>query len=61
MNIITARLAQLVERKALNLVVEGSSPSVGVRFFPFFSVKSHIFNLKKLIITTIYSILSILS
>ena len=24
-----ARLAQLVERKALNLVVEGSSPSVG--------------------------------
>jgi hypothetical protein len=26
----TARLAQLVERKALNLVVVGSSPTVGV-------------------------------
>ncbi|CAN1842685.1 hypothetical protein LINPERHAP1_LOCUS36917, partial [Linum perenne] len=29
----TARLAQLVERKALNLVVVGSSPTVGVCFF----------------------------
>ena len=28
-----ARLAQLVERKALNLVVVGSSPTVGVFFF----------------------------
>ena len=28
-----ARLAQLVERKALNLVVVGSSPTVGARFF----------------------------
>ena len=28
-----ARLAQLVERKALNLVVVGSSPTVGA-FFP---------------------------
>jgi hypothetical protein len=28
-----ARLAQLVERKALNLVVVGSSPTVGVQFF----------------------------
>ena len=27
-----ARLAQLVERKALNLVVVGSSPTVGVLF-----------------------------
>ena len=27
-----ARLAQLVERKALNLVVVGSSPTVGVYF-----------------------------
>ena len=27
-----ARLAQLVERKALNLVVVGSSPTVGVFF-----------------------------
>ena len=27
---IVARLAQLVERKALNLVVVGSSPTVGV-------------------------------
>ena len=27
---MTARLAQLVERKALNLVVVGSSPTVGV-------------------------------
>ena len=28
----SARLAQLVERKALNLVVVGSSPTVGVIF-----------------------------
>jgi hypothetical protein len=28
-----ARLAQLVERKALNLVVVGSSPTVGVLIF----------------------------
>ena len=28
-SIIKARLAQLVERKALNLVVVGSSPTVG--------------------------------
>ena len=28
-----ARLAQLVERKALNLVVVGSSPTVGTSFF----------------------------
>ena len=28
-----ARLAQLVERKALNLVVVGSSPTVGKHFF----------------------------
>ena len=27
-----ARLAQLVERKALNLVVVGSSPTVGILF-----------------------------
>ena len=30
-----ARLAQLVERKALNLVVVGSSPTVGVLYFMF--------------------------
>ena len=30
-----SRLAQLVERKTLNLVVEGSSPSVGVYFYFF--------------------------
>ena len=30
---VKARLAQLVERKALNLVVVGSSPTVGVPFF----------------------------
>ena len=31
-SLITSRLAQLVERKTLNLVVEGSSPSVGKLF-----------------------------
>ena len=31
----SARLAQLVERKALNLVVVGSSPTVGVLYFMF--------------------------
>ena len=31
-----ARLAQSVERKALNLVVVGSSPTVGVFLFFFF-------------------------
>ena len=31
--IIRAGLAQSVERQALNLMVEGSSPSVGVYFF----------------------------
>ena len=30
----TARLAQPAERKALNLVVVGSSPTVGARFLP---------------------------
>ena len=30
-----SRLAQLVERKTLNLVVVGSSPTVGVAFFVF--------------------------
>ena len=30
-----ARLAQSVERQALNLVVGGSSPPVGDSFFPF--------------------------
>ena len=29
---LVSRLAQLVERKTLNLVVEGSSPSVGIFF-----------------------------
>jgi hypothetical protein len=33
--LVMARLAQLVERKALNLVVVGSSPTVGVIFFRF--------------------------
>ena len=30
---LSSRLAQLVERKTLNLVVEGSSPSVGMFLF----------------------------
>ena len=30
--VLVARLAQLVERKALNLVVVGSSPTVGIPF-----------------------------
>ena len=34
--LITARLAQSVERKALNLVVVGSSPTVGVSLSPLF-------------------------
>ena len=33
----SARLAQSVERKALNLVVVGSSPTVGVFLFSFFA------------------------
>ena len=33
MSLHQARLAQLVERKALNLVVVGSSPTVGDHFF----------------------------
>ena len=33
---MTARLAQLVERKALNLVVVGSGPTVGVNVNSFF-------------------------
>ena len=37
----TARLAQSAERKALNLVVVGSSPTVGVFLYPF-----HINNVK---------------
>ena len=31
----SARLAQMVERKTLNLVVVGSSPTVGVHIFMF--------------------------
>ena len=39
-----ARLAQLVERKALNLVVVGSSPTVGVlKFFTFFFLFTPLF------------------
>ena len=34
LNILTARLAQSAERKALNLVVVGSSPTVGVLWLP---------------------------
>lgn len=43
-----ARLAQLVERKALNLVVVGSSPTVGA-CFPFSCVSpvSSLFSPKK--------------
>ena len=37
-----SRLAQLVERKTLNLVVEGSSPSVGVPFC-FYFISNFIF------------------
>ena len=33
---LLSRLAQLVERKTLNLVVVGSSPTVGVTNFLFF-------------------------
>ena len=33
---LISRLAQLVERKTLNLVVVGSSPTVGVIHFCFF-------------------------
>ena len=41
---LTARLAQSVERQTLNLVVVGSSPTVGVHLFTFlifayFSIK----------------------
>ena len=46
---ITARLAQSVERKALNLVVVGSSPTVGNRF--------HIYTYP----TTTHTLLSILT
>ena len=34
-SLITSRLAQLVERKTLNLVVVGSSPTVGIIFLFF--------------------------
>ena len=34
----TSRLAQLVERKTLNLVVVGSSPTVGVLYFCFLQI-----------------------
>ena len=34
---LSSRLAQLVERKTLNLVVEGSSPSVGIFLFFYFT------------------------
>jgi hypothetical protein len=37
---LAARLAQLVERKALNLVVVGSSPTVGIVFC--FRLRAHI-------------------
>ena len=36
---LVSRLAQLVERKTLNLVVEGSSPSVGMFLFFGFTKK----------------------
>ena len=39
-SLITSRLAQLVERKTLNLVVVGSSPTVGILFFYFFARSS---------------------
>ena len=32
-DMVVARLAQLVERMALNLVVVGSSPTVGTAYF----------------------------
>ena len=35
--LVLSRLAQLVERKTLNLVVVGSSPTVGVSFCKMFS------------------------
>ena len=36
-----ARLAQSVERQALNLMVEGSSPSVGAFYFSILDVSFH--------------------
>ena len=50
-----SRLAQLVERKTLNLVVVGSSPTVGVttfsllRFFVFLDMKAGIAKLRAVI------------
>ena len=53
------RLAQLVERKALNLVVEGSSPSVGVKFFLIFMAQINISSLgKELTILLMISIIT---
>ena len=39
-SLITSRLAQLVERKTLNLVVVGSSPTVGILFIFYFFARS---------------------
>ena len=39
-SLITSRLAQLVERKTLNLVVVGSSPTVGIIFIFYFFARS---------------------
>ena len=43
---LISRLAQLVERKTLNLVVVGSSPTVGVSnfFFPAMSARTNVVN-----------------
>ena len=41
--ISASRLAQLVERKTLNLVVEGSSPSVGINFYIFSWTQGRLF------------------
>ena len=42
-NSTISRLAQLVERKTLNLVVEGSSPSVGIVFYIFSWTQGRLF------------------
>ena len=56
-----ARLAQSVERKALNLVVVGSSPTVGDHyFFPFHYVHLITPNAKLHLFTSYYTILLVL-
>ena len=53
-----ARLAQSVERKALNLVVVGSSPTVGV--FRIFIVFIAVYYVRSLVLVQIFSFLSLI-